>query len=176
MFKVKLFSAALRLVRLGLQHDRSTAAATDYDKGTQRKTGSLSFSPTLSAPFTAIPWLTMDTVGHGEIRLLPAELRAGDDDGRRRAAVHDERDSITAEVVGPVFSKVYRNKQGDPVFKHSHRADRELHSSTARSAEAKRIITTYVYFFRYHQLEYGITNRFYVKDGTTSRASSSSWG
>ncbi len=29
--------------------------------------------------------------GHGEFRLLPAELRAGEDDGRRRAAVHEKR-------------------------------------------------------------------------------------
>ncbi len=64
-----------------------------------------------------------------------------------------------------MFSKVYRNGQGDPVFKHSIEPYANYRFDS-RIPESKRIITTYAYFFRYHQIEYGITNRFYVKDAS----------
>lgn len=161
MFKVKLFGPLY--VSLASGYSRQEYGwQQDYDMGRQKKTGSLSFAPTLSAPFTAIPWLTLDTAVTGNFVYYPQSYAAGTE-----TVVNDplftKSATITAEAVGPVFSKVYRNGRGEPVFKHSiepyanYRFDSVI-------PEWKRIITSYAYFFRYHQIEYGITNRFYVKD------------
>jgi LPS-assembly protein len=161
MFKVKLFGPLYASFASGYSR-QEYGWQQDYTKGSQRKAGSLSFAPTLSAPFTAIPWLTLNTAVTGNFVYYPQSYSPG------TTTVIDEplftkSATITAEAVGPVFSKVYRNSRGDPVFKHSiepyanYRFDSLI-------PESQRIITTYAYFFRYHQIEYGITNRFYVKD------------
>jgi LPS-assembly protein len=161
MFKVKLFGPLYASLASG--YSRQEYGMTQaYEKGTQRKAESLTFAPAVSAPFNLIPWLTVNTAVTGNFNYYPKSYLPGTE------RVVDEplftkSASVTAEVVGPVFSKVYRNGQGDPIFKHSiepyayYRYDSPI-------AESKRIITTFAYFFRYHQIEYGITNRFYVKD------------
>ena len=161
MFKVKLFGPLYASLQSGYSR-QEYGQQSSYDKGTQRKAEGLSFSPTLSMPFTAVPWFTLNTSVTGNFVYYPKSYRAGttrvvDEPLFTRSA------SVTAEFVGPVFAKVYRNGQGDPVLKHSiepfanYRYDSPI-------PDAKRIITTYLSFFRYHQLEYGLTNRFYVRD------------
>ncbi len=161
MFKVKLLGPLHASFASGYSR-QEYGWQQDYDKGKQRKAGSLSFAPTLSAPFTAIPWLTVNTAVTGNFVYYPESYAPG------TTKVVDEplftkSASVTAEVIGPVFAKVYRNGRGDPIFKHSiepyasYRYDSPI-------PESQRIITTYAYFFRYHQIEYGLTNRFYVKD------------
>jgi LPS-assembly protein len=76
--------------------------------------------------------------------------------------------TVAAAVVGPVFSKVYRNKQGDPVIKHVIEPTMSYNFDSPVS-QAKRIITASFYYFRYHQLRYGITNRFYIKENDQAR-------
>ena len=161
MFKVKLFGPLHASFTSGYSR-QEYGLQQDYDKGKQRKTASLSFAPTLSVPFTALPWLTANTAVTGRFVYYPKTYRLG------TSTVVDEplfakSASITAEVVGPVFAKVYRNAEGDPVFKHSIEpfANYQFDSPIP---ESKRIITTYAYFFRYHKIEYGLTNRFYVRD------------
>ena len=161
MFKVKLFGPLYASFASGYIR-QEYGWRQDYLKGKQKKTGSLSFAPTLSAPFTAIPWLTVNTAVTGNFVYYPQTYAPG------KTTVVDEplftkSASLTAEVIGPVFSKVYRNGQGDPVFKHSIEPYANYRFDSPIS-ESKRIITNYGYFFRYHQIEYGITNRFYVKD------------
>ena len=161
MFKVKLFGPVYASFASGYSR-QEYGWQQDYDKGRQRKAAGLSFAPTLSAPFTAIPWLTLNTAVTGNFVYYPQSYAPGTSTVINEP-LFTKSASITAEAVGPVFSKVYRNGQGDPVFKHSiepyanYRFDSPI-------PESKRIITTYAYFFRYHQIEYGITNRFYVKD------------
>ncbi|HEX2694513.1 MAG TPA: LPS assembly protein LptD [Acidobacteriota bacterium] len=161
MFKVKLFGPVYASFASGYSNQEYGVLEANRT-GTQRKAGSLTFAPTVSVPFTLIPWLTVNTAVTGNFIYYPKSYepgttRVGTDPLFTKNAM------ITAEVAGPVFSKVYRNAQGDPIFKHSIEPYANYRLDTP-IPESKRIITTYAYFFRYHQIEYGITNRFYVKD------------
>jgi lipopolysaccharide assembly outer membrane protein LptD (OstA) len=161
MFKVKLFGP----VYVSFATDYSNqeyGALKAYETGTQNKSGNLTFAPTVSVPFTLIPWLTVNMAATGNFIYYPKSYEPG------TAKVGTEplftkNATITADVAGPVFSKVYRNAQGDPIFKHSIEPYANYRLDTP-IPEVKRIIPLYYYFFRYHQIEYGITNSFYVKD------------
>jgi lipopolysaccharide assembly outer membrane protein LptD (OstA) len=161
MFKVKIFGPLYASFASGYSN-QEYGWQEDYEKGTQRKAGSLTFAPTLSAPFTLIPWLTVNAAVTGNLTYYPTSYEPGTTTIGTEP-LFTKNATIMAEVVGPVFSKVYRNAQGDPIFKHSIEPYANYRLDT-RIPEAKRIVTAYFYFFRYHQLEYGITNRFYVKD------------
>lgn len=161
MFKVKLFGPLYASLASGFSR-QEYGWLQEYKAGKQRKTGGLTFSPALSMPLTPFPWLSVNTAVTGNLNYYPKSYdpgttTVGDD------ALFTKGASLTAEVVGPVFSRVYRNGQGDPVLKHSIEPYANYRFDTP-IPEAKRIITSYAYFFRYHQLEYGLTNRFYVKD------------
>lgn len=160
MFKVKLFGPLYVSFESG--YSRQENGSTDaYAKGTQRKAGSLTLAPTVSVPFTLIPWLTINTEATGNFNYYPKSYQLG-----TRRVVDDPlfttSATVSAEVIGPVFSKIYRNGQGDPVLKHSIEPSFTYRYDTP-IPDARRIITTFANFFRYHQLEYGITNRFYIK-------------
>jgi len=161
MFKTKLFSPIYASFESSY-NKTEYGWTTDYEAGTQRKAGGLGFSPTLSAPFTAIPWLTMDTSVTGNFNYYPQSYEPGTKT-QGNDPMFTMSATVAAEVVGPVFSKVFRNKQGDPVFKHvieptvSYTYDSPI-------SEANRIVRASFFYFRYHQLGYGITNRFYIKE------------
>ena len=166
MFKTKLFSP-LYVSFESAYNKTEYGWATEYEAGTQRKTGGLQFSPTLSAPFTSIPWLTMDTSVTGIFNYYPQSYEPGTKT-QGNDPMFTMSATLAAELVGPVFSKVYRNKQGEPVLKHvieptvSYRYDSPI-------SEANRIIRASFSFFRYHQVGYGITNRFYIKSNDQPR-------
>ncbi len=166
MFKTKLFSPIY--ISFASSYNKTEYGwATDYEAGTQRKTGGLEFSPTLSAPFTTIPWLTMDTSVTGNFNYYPQSYEPGTK-VQGNDPMFTMNATVAAEVVGPVFSKVYRNKQGDPVFKHVIEPS-VSYTYDSPISQAKRIITASFSYFRYHQLRYGITNRFYVKENDQPR-------
>ena len=166
MFKVKLFGPVYTSFASGYSN-QEYGWQEDYKNGTQRKAGSLTFAPTVSAPFTSIPWLTMDTSVTGNFNYYPESYDPG-----TAVQVKDPlftmNATVAAAVVGPVISKVYRNKQGDPLFKHVIEPS-VSYSYDSPISQAKRIITASFYHFRYHQLRYGITNRFYVKENDQPR-------
>ena len=162
MFKVKLFGPLYVSFASGYSR-QEYGWQQDYDKGRQRKTGSLSFAPTLSAPFTAIPWLTLNTSVTGNFVYYPKSYAAGDDDGHRRAPLHQERlDHGRGRRAGVLEGLPERGRETRSSSTASSRSRTTSYDSPI--PESKRIITTYAYFFRYHQIEYGLTNRFYVKD------------
>jgi len=166
MFKVKLFSPLY--VSFESSYSRTQyGLAEAYKKGTQQKTGSLAFSPTLSAPFTSIPWLTTNTAVTGSFNYYPQSYEPGTST-RGSDPLFTKSAAVELDVVGPVFSKVYRNKQGDPVFKHVIEPSVSYHYDSPIS-QAKRIVTMYARFFQYHTLQYGITNRFYIKENDQPR-------
>ena len=161
MFKVKLFSP-IYLSFASSYSKTQYGWAEDYEKGTQRKAGGLAFNPTLSAPFTTIPWLTMNTSVSGNFNYYPQSYEPGTT-VQGNDPMFTMNATVAAEVIGPVISKVYRNKQGDPVFKHVIEPSVSYNYDSPIS-QAKRIVTASFYYFRYHQLRYGITNRFYIKE------------
>jgi LPS-assembly protein len=166
MFKVKLFSP----VYFSFSSNYSRVEYgwdSAYADGTQRKTGNLSFSPMLSAPFTPFPWLTTNTSITGNLVYYPRSYIAGtttqSDD-----PLFTKNFAIALNVVGPIFSKTYRNSAGSPVLKHVIEPSADYNYDSPVS-QADRIITTYGSFYRYHTIQYGLTNRFYVPQNEMPR-------
>jgi len=166
MFKTKLFSPLFASFESSYSRTEYGWAEA-YKNGTQRKTGGLAFSPRLSAPFTSIPWLTMDTSVRGNFNSYPESY-----DPETGIQVKDPlftmNATVAVDVTGPVISKVYWNKQGDPVFKHVIEPSLS-YSYDSPISQAKRIVTASLSYFRDHELRYGITNRFYVKENDQPR-------
>jgi LPS-assembly protein len=135
---------------------------SEYDAGTERRSSRAAFSPTLSVPFSSIPWLTATTSVTANISYYSQTL-----DPATGGIVADNlfTGNLVAgiEVVGPVFYRVFYGRDGrarlknvvEPYVHYSY--DSPTHGSD-------RIVTSYG-FFRYHQMSYGVTSRFLFKAG-----------
>ena len=139
----------------------------EYSTDSQRRSQELSFRPELTLPFTAIPWLTLNSIfvanfnyyfhsfalgsvaipGYGEVVAEP---------------LLSTNYSISTELIGPVFNRVFYGADGSPKLKHIiEPAVRYQYDSPVSASD--RIITLTGYFFRFHQLDYSLTNRFLIK-------------
>jgi LPS-assembly protein len=158
-FKIKLFSpfyfsfsSALTSWRYGWK--------SDFEAGTQKYYSSVSFSPVLSLPFSAIPWLTINSSLTSNLIYYAQSFSPN-----TRLIINDPVFSancvVGVEWTGPVFFRIFQDAGGTTKIKHvieptiSYRYDSPV-------SEPDRIISPYG-FFRYHQLTYGLTNRVLVK-------------
>ncbi len=134
---------------------------SDYEAGTERRSTRLSASPTLSLPFSSIPWITATTSVAANLNYYAQSL-----DPESGALVDEPlftRNVVAAvEMVGPVFYRVFYGRDGQARLKNivepyvSYTYD-----SPTRNSD--RVVTNYG-FFRYHQVSYGFTSRFLFKD------------
>jgi LPS-assembly protein len=133
---------------------------SEFDIGQEKHYNSVSFSPTLSLPFSKISWLTFNASLGSNLTYYAQSYGPG----TRR--IIDEplllaNYNFSAEIVGPVFYRIYQDARGTTKTKHliepfvSYRYD-------SPASQPDRIITPYGYF-RYHQVSYGLTNRVLVK-------------
>jgi lipopolysaccharide assembly outer membrane protein LptD (OstA) len=138
-----------------------------YEKGNQKKGDNLSLRPAITIPFTAIPWMTLNPFFSSNFVYYFQSYAPG-----RRTVVDDpllqKNFTFSSEFIGPVFNKIFFNKKNEPVLKHiiepsvSYRYESPV-------AISDRIITATGYFFRYHYLKYGLTNRILVKKNDMAR-------
>jgi lipopolysaccharide assembly outer membrane protein LptD (OstA) len=158
-FKIKLFSplyfsfsSSFTSWKYGWQ--------TDYDLGTERYYNSAAFSPVLNLPFSAIPWLTVNS-SFGSNFVYYAQSYAP----HTRTIVNDPlfrlNYDLRVEWTGPVFYKIYQSAQSATKVKHLIEPFIN-YSYESPVSDPERIITA-LGFFRYHQLTYGLTNRVLVK-------------
>jgi len=142
---------------------------SEFDKGLQRKSQGIGFSPTLSFPFSGIPWMTLNANLTGNLTYY-SQSYAPNTRRTINEPVLNANYVINAEAVGPVAYKIYQAAWlggSDPRLKHviepffRYQFDSPV-------ANANRTITAYG-FYRYHQLSYGITNRFIVKQDEMPR-------
>ncbi len=166
MFKIKVFGP-LYLSFASSYSRQEYGWNTDYKNGTQRKTGNLSLKPTLSAPFTPFSWLTMNTSLTTNLVYYPRSYLPGTTT-QSDEPIFTRNITFNWGAVGPVFSKTYRNGKGDPVFKHIIEPYVNYQYDSPISL-ADRIITTYAYFYRYHTIQYGLTNRFFIPQNEMPR-------
>jgi len=159
VFKVKLLSP--------LYFSLSTAFnrwqygwKSQYEAGTERRSTRLTVSPTLSLPFSSIPWLTATTsvtanlIYYGE-SLDPGTGEVVDDPLFTRNLV------VGLEVVGPVFYRIFYGRDGEARLKNIVEPYVN-YSYDSPVSQAGRVVTAYG-FFRYHQMSYGVTSRFLSK-------------
>ncbi len=129
---------------------------TAYKNGTQQKSSNLSLAPRLSVPFTAVPWLNIQAEAATTLTYYAQSYQPN-----TRKALPEPlfvpRFVGTVEVRGPTFVRLWHDAEtSEPKIKHivEPYAKYQYESPVDRSA---RIPTAYG-FFRYHQLQYGISN------------------
>jgi LPS-assembly protein len=158
-FKIKLFSplyfsfsSSFASWKYGLQ--------TDYDEGKERHYDNVNFSPQLSLPFSAIPWLTVNSSVTANLEYF-AQSFAPNTKNIVNDPIFYANYLFGIECTGPVFYRIFQSSGGETKVKHliepfvNYRYDSPVN-------ETDRIITSHK-FFRYHQLTYGLTNRVLVK-------------
>ncbi len=134
---------------------------SDYEEDRQLRSQNLAFSPQLTFPFTPIPWLTLNssflTNFNYHFQSYAPNTRTIVDEP---LLIHNY--ALNVGFTGPVFYKIYYGTENTAKLKHiiepfcSYRYESPFSS-------ADRIIGLSPY--RYHQIRYGITNRFLIKKG-----------
>jgi LPS-assembly protein len=168
MFKAKLFSPLLFSVNSSFQR-WEYGWSQNYAAGTQKKSGNLQFAPTLTLPFTSIPWLSLTASATARLTYYFTSLRPN-------SQTPIDEPLLTADyllgldAIGPVFSRIYRNKKGEPVFKHVIEPFAKFQYESPIQEDTRIITDTFRSFVpRYYQVEYGITNRFFTKEKEMAR-------
>jgi LPS-assembly protein len=90
---------------------------SQYESGRQRKSKSLALSPTLTVPFTAIPWMTLNSSFSTNFNYYFFSYAPGTN------TVVDEpimshNYAVRLDFNGPVISKIFFDKQHTPKLKH----------------------------------------------------------
>lgn len=158
-FKIKLFSP------LYFSFNTSFTSwkygwKSQYDLGQEKHYQSIGFSPTLSMPFSKIPWLTLNTSLTSNLLYYAQSLTPGTQQIVSEPVLQFNY-VFGVDMTGPVMYRIFLNSQGENKVKHiiepyvSFRYDSPV-------SQADRIVTAYG-FFRYYQLTYGLTSRVIVK-------------
>jgi len=138
-----------------------------YENDNQTRSQSLNFQPTLTLPFTTIPWLTLNTSVSAIYNLYLQTYSPN-----TRKAVNEpllsDNYMIRTELIGPVFFKIYNDSQNRAKLKHSIEPSLNYIYETPISSYG-RIITPRGRFYRSHQLNYSLTNRFFINQNEMPR-------
>ena len=135
---------------------------TEYEDNIQKRSQILALNPQLTFPFTLIPWLTLNSSFSSNINYHFQSYATGTNEIVDEPILSNNY-AFNSRFIGPVFYKVFYGAEGKATLKHivepsfTYRYDSPL-------TFVDRIITAYT-FYRYHQIRYGITNRFLVKKG-----------
>ena len=130
---------------------------SQYAAGTERRSSRLAVSPSLSLPFSSIPWLTATTTVTANLNYYGQSLDPAS------GGIVDEplftRNLVAAvEIVGPVFYRIFYGRDGRARLKNI--VEPYVNYSYDSPTNATGRIVTNFGFFRYHQMSYGVTGRF----------------
>jgi lipopolysaccharide assembly outer membrane protein LptD (OstA) len=161
VFKTKLFSPLY--FSLATSFTRwQYGWKSQYEAGTERRSTRLAVSPTLSLPFSSIPWLTATTSVTANLFYYGQSLDSGTG-GIVDDPLFTQNLVAGIEVVGPVFYKIFYGRDGQARLKNIVEPYIN-YSYESPVSQADRVVTSYG-FFRYHQMSYGVTSRFLFKAG-----------
>ena len=165
VFKTRLFAPVYFSMATSFNRTQYGWKA-EYAAGTERRSSRLAVSPTLSLPFSSIPWLTATTSVTANLSYYGQSLDP------ESGGIVDEplftRNIVAAiEMVGPVFYKLYYGRDGRARLKNIIEPY-VTYSYDSPTTQSDRIVTNFG-FFRYHQVSYGVTGRFLFK-GADERA------
>jgi len=140
---------------------------SEYAAGTERRTSRFGVSPTLSVPFTSVPWIAATSSVTANLNSYGQSL-----DTTTHAIVNEPlftRNFVAAiDVVGPVFYRLFYGRDGKVRLKNILEPHLSYSYDSPTNA-SDRIVTNYG-FFRYHQMSYGLTSRFLFR-GASEQAS-----
>ena len=140
---------------------------SDYENSEQKKGQNLSITPTLTIPLTFIPWMTLNSSFSYNFLYYfnsysPGTYQVVDE------PLLSQRYSMNFEYIGPVFYKIFFNSDDEPVIKHIIEPSVTYHYDSP-VAVSDRVITQTGFFFQYHYLKYGLTNRILLKQKNMSK-------
>jgi LPS-assembly protein len=159
VFKVKLFSPVY-FSMTGMFNSWQYGWNSEYQAGTERHSTDLAVSPTLSLPFSSIPWLTANTsVGlnlayYGE-SLVPGTTQIV------HSPLITKNVAFSLDLTGPVLYKIFYDADGEPRLKNIIEPSFN-YTYDSPISQADRIVTPYG-FYLYNQMSYGVTSRFLLK-------------
>jgi LPS-assembly protein len=147
---------------------------TQYKLGTQLKGQEFSLNPSLSLPFNGIRWLTTNFSVDSSLQYYFQSIKPGV--GRVDTPVLTSNYALNAEIVGPVFYRIWDLGEPSVTEGDGKTGSRLKHiiepSITYRyespTVNVEKVASAYP-IYRYHQLSYGLTNRFLLKSGATPR-------
>jgi hypothetical protein len=158
-FKIKLFSPVYFSFNTSFTSWRY-GWKSEYDAGRQKHYQSIGFSPTLSVPFSRIPWLTLNTTLTSNLLYYGQSLTPG-----TRQIINEPVLQFNyvfgVDMTGPVLVRIFKDANGDNKVKNIIEPSVSFRYDSPVS-QADRIVTAYG-FFRYYQLSYGVTSRVIVK-------------
>ncbi len=160
IFKTRLFAPVYFSLAASLVRSQY-GWKSQYQAGTERRSTRLTLSPSLSLPFSSIPWLTATTTVTANLNYYGQSL-----DPAGTGAIVDEplftRNLMAAvEIVGPVFTRLFYGRDGRARLKNIIEPY-VAYSYDSPTNASDRVVTNYG-FFRYHQISYGVTGRFLFK-------------
>ncbi|HYA49218.1 MAG TPA: LPS assembly protein LptD, partial [Burkholderiales bacterium] len=159
VFKVRLFAPVYFSLTGGFRNWQY-GWRSEYRAGTERHSSSLSLSPTLSLPFSSIPWLTANTSVTGNFTYY-GQSRDPDTGGIVNNSLFTRNVVVNVEVTGPVFYRIFFGRGGEPRLKNIIEPFVNYNYDSPTN-DASRIVTAYG-LYRYHQVAYGVTSRFFFK-------------
>ncbi len=133
---------------------------SEYEEGKQKRSQSLAFSPELTFPFTAIPWLTLNSSFSSNINYY-FQSYAPNTQEIVDEPLFRHNYGLEAEFTGPVFYKIYYGAEGKAKLKHIIEPS-FVYRYESPVASSDRIITPWI-FYRNHYIRYSLTNRFLIK-------------
>jgi lipopolysaccharide assembly outer membrane protein LptD (OstA) len=161
VFKTKLFAPLY--FSLATSYTRwQYGWKSQFEAGTERRSSRLAVSPTLSLPFSSVPWLTATTSVTANLFYYGQSLDP-ETGGIVDKPLFTRNLVAGIEVVGPVFYRIFYGQDGRPRLKNIVEPYVN-YSYDSPTSGSDRVVTSYG-FFRYHQLSYGLTSRFLFRAG-----------
>lgn len=139
-----------------------------YEEGTQQKSTNMSLAPRLSVPFSGIPWLNIQAEATTTFTYYAQSYQPN-----TRIALAEPlfvpRFAGRIELRGPTFVRLWHDAETSaPKIKHIFEPYARYNYETPVDRSA-RIPTAYG-FYRYHQLEYGLSNSIMARVGGMPRS------
>jgi LPS-assembly protein len=139
---------------------------SDYEKNRQRHSQSLAFSPTITVPFTSIPWLTLNSSVSTNFTYYfnsyaPGTTKVVND------PILSHYYSLQLDLSGPYFAKIFYDAQNSPKLKHiieptfSYRYDSPVDISDRIIAQR--------FFYTNHYARYGLVNHLLINQDNQAR-------
>jgi len=163
--KIKLFSPVFFSFSSILQKWEQ-GWESDYEKGDQKHSQSFNFTPSLTVPFNSIPWMTLTSSFSANLTYY-FQSYAPNTQKIVNEPLLSKIYSLAVTLTGPVFTKIYYDADSNPKLKHiieptfSYRYDSPVDTSA-------RFISSWI-FYRNHYIEYGLTNRLFIKENDSPR-------
>jgi len=160
VFKVKLFSPVY-FSMTGLFNSWQYGWNSEYQAGTERHSTDLTVSPTLTVPFSSIPWLTANTslavnlAYYGE-SLVPGTTQIVN------TPLFTKNVAVSLDLTGPVLYKIFYDADGEPRLKNIIEPSFN-YTYDSPISQSDRIVTPYGFYLT-NQMSYGVTSRFLLKE------------